>query len=330
MNEDPNLEVLKMKEVRHVDVKEEMKIDELVKEMREGAGFGARHLAESVDIYEEMIRDEENTIFLTLAGALIPGGMKKVISKLILKNYVDVLISTGAILTHDLIEAFGYKHFHGSAVIDDDELQKRGLNRIYNILLPNEAYIGLEKRLNDIFGTLEIKNMSNRAFLYELGKTIENKDSILKIAADNSVPIYCPAISDSVLGYHIWSYSQLHELPIDIFKEHKEIVDIAFDSPKKGAVICGGGVPKHFVALAMQVTGKGLDYAIQITMDRPEPGGVSGASLKEAISWNKVDSNAKKVDVICDITIALPIILGSLMTRLKSFKRKRKKFEFYG
>ena len=318
-----------MKEVKHVKVYNDMTVDELIKEMREGAGFGARRLSEAVDIYEEMIKDEDATIFLTLAGALVPGGMKKVIVDFMENNYVDVLITTGAMLTHDLIEAFGFKHFHGRANMNDEELQIKGLNRIYNILLPNEAYIGLEKRLEEIFGTMDLKEMSTRAFFYELGKNLENKNSILKVAADNEVPIFCPGISDSVFGYHIWSYSQLHSIPINIFNEHKEIVDIAFESPKKGALICGGGVPKHFVALAMQVTGKGLDYAIQITMDRPEPGGVSGASLNEAVSWNKVDKNARKVDVICDITIALPIILASLLTRFKNYKRIKKKFEFY-
>ncbi|MHA1231721.1 MAG: deoxyhypusine synthase [Candidatus Helarchaeota archaeon] len=318
-----------MKPVQHVEVHSNMLVDELIKEMETGAGFGARRLAEAVSIYEEMLNDKDTTIFLTLAGALIPGGMKKVIVQFIKNGYVDVLITTGAILTHDLIEAFGYKHFHGSAFMDDKELQKKGLNRIYNILLPNDAYIGLEKKLNKIFKSMQFEEISTREFLFKLGKLIKDNESIIKVAADNDVPIYCPAISDSVLGYHIWSFSQLNKIPINVFKEHKEIVDIAFDSPKKGALICGGGVPKHFVALAMQVTGKGLDYAIQITMDRPEPGGVSGASLTEAVSWNKVDKNAKKVDVICDITIALPLILASLMTRLKDKKRQRKKFEFY-
>jgi deoxyhypusine synthase len=318
-----------MKRIEHVNISPEMNADEIVKEMRE-AGFGAKRLAKAVDIYEEMLKDNETTIFLTLAGALVPGGMRKVIVEFMKNNFVDVLITTGAMLTHDLIEAFGYNHYHGSANLNDEELQKKGLNRIYNVLLPNEGYIGLEKSLNEIFGKIKSEDMSTRAFLFELGKRLNDENSILKVAADKNIPIYCPAISDSVLGYHIWSHSQLNKIPIDIFKEHKEIVDIAFDSPKKGALICGGGVPKHFVALAMQVTGKGLDYAIQITMDRPEPGGVSGASLSEAVSWNKVDKEAKKVDVICDITIALPLILASLITRFKNIKREKKNFEFYG
>ena len=105
---------------------------------------------------------------------------------------------------------------------------------------------------------------------------------------------------------------------------------IAYDSQKRGALIIGGGVPKHFIALAMQVTSKGLDYAIQITTDRPEPGGVSGASLQEAKSWKKVDPETEYVvDVICDATIALPIILASIETRFKNFKRKKRKFERY-
>ncbi len=320
---------MKLEEIRHVKVTPEMTTDQLIKEMKKGAGFGAEHLSRAVDIFMDMIEDADCTSFLTVAGAMIPGGMKQVIIDFLELNVVDVLIVTGATLTHDLIEAFGYKHFHGSPIADDEALSKEGLNRIYNVLLPNEAYEKLEENLQSILKESSNKEFLCSEFLTYLGNQLPDKPSILKIAAKHNIPIFCPAIADSILGFQIWMYSQMNPIKIDILGDQKRIIDIAYESKRKGALIIGGGTPKHYVAMAMQVTSKGLDYAIQITTDRPEPGGVSGASLREAISWKKVDAKAKYVDVICDATIALPILLGAVSSRMKNISRKNKVFEIY-
>jgi deoxyhypusine synthase len=320
---------MKLEEIHHVKVTPEMTLDQLVQEMKTGAGFGAKHLARATEIFMDMVQDKDCTIFFTVAGAMIPGGMKQVLIDFLELGVVDVLIVTGATLTHDLIEAFGYKHFHGSAIADDEALSKEGLNRIYNVLLPNEAYEMLEDNIQAILSQSSKSEFLCSEFLADFGKSLPDKPSILKVAADRDIPIFCPAIADSVLGFQLWMYSQSNPLKVDILGDQKRIIDIAYESKKKGALIVGGGTPKHYVALAMQVTSKGLDYAIQITTDRPEPGGVSGASLQEAISWKKVDARAEHVDVMCDATIALPIMLGAISSRMESKSRKNKVFPVY-
>lgn len=321
---------MELKKITHVKVKPDMKVYDLIKEMRYGAGFGARNLAKSVEIFIEMIKDVDCTIFLGVAGAMVPGGMRQVIIDLIKQDYIDVLICTGATLTHDIIEAYGSQHFHGSAYVDDKILAEKKLNRIYNVFLPTKAYEMFEDNIQSILKEINEEKIGAQEFLHELGIKL-NKNSIVTTAAKRGIPIFCPGLIDSILGFQIWMFSQTHKLFIDTFSDQKVMLDIAYDSKKRGALIIGGGVPKHFIALAMQVTSQGLDYAIQITTDRPEPGGVSGASLEEAKSWRKVNPQSENVvDVICDATIALPMILASVETNLKDFKRKRKEFVKYG
>ena len=306
-----------MKILKHVKIWPNMMVNELVEEMK-NSGFQARKLADSVRILTDMIHDKKCTKFLGLAGAIVPGGMRRVIVEIIRNHFIDVIVTTGANLTHDLIEAFGEHHYHKESVVNDVQLYKSKINRIYNILLPNKGYVILEQNLQSIFPKLPQEELSSREFLSELGKHISDRNSIVKAAADENMPIFCPAISDSILGFQIWMHSQSHKLTVNTTLDQKDILDIAFDSKRSGALIIGGGVPKHYIAMAMQTTPKALNYVVQITMDRPESGGVSGASLEEAKSWKKVAVNAKTVDLICDATIALPIIISSLLSRKSS------------
>ena len=152
----------------------------------------------------------------------------------------------------------------------------------------------------------------------------EKNESILKTAYRNKIPIFCPAISDSAIGLMIWGRvvsgkygkDEENKTHIDVFADLNEIIDISWTAKKKGIIYVGGGVPKNYIQQSLQFSGKGADYGIQITTDHPEPGGSSGAELREGISWGKMNSQGKFVDVICDATIALPIILGSVKEKL--------------
>ena len=307
---------IQLKVLKHVNIWSNMTVNELVEEMK-NAGFQALNLAESIDVLTNMIQDKACTKFLGLAGALVPGGMREVIVKIIRKHFIDVVITTGANLTHDLIEAFGEHHYHAKKPINDVQLFESKLNRIYNVLLPNKGYVILEKNLQQIFTKLPQKKMSSKEFLYNLGKEIKDEKSIIKVATEENIPIFCPSISDSILGFQIWMYSQDQKFTVNTTLDHKDMLDIAFKSERSGALIIGGGVPKHFIAMAMQTTPRALNYAVQITMDRPEAGGVSGAKLEEAKSWKKVAKDAEVADLICDATIALPIIVANLLNKMK-------------
>ncbi|HLD49206.1 MAG TPA: deoxyhypusine synthase [archaeon] len=300
-----------MKPINHIRTKKGMTVDELVREMG-NASFNAKKLAEAADIAEAMISDRECKVFFGLAGAMVPAGMRQIVIDML--DYSDVFVTTGANLTHDLIEALGYHHYQGSANADDKKLNKKGIDRIYDAYMPNNAYEGLEKFMQPLLRNIK-KEMNIREFLWEIGRNVK-KESILKKCYDKKIPIFCPAISDSGIGLQVWSYiAQGNKLNVSAFDDLKEILDIAWSAKKTGVIYIGGGVPKNYIQQAMQFS-KAAAYAVQITTDNAAFGGSSGAELREGISWGKLSSRAKHITVNCDATIALPIIHAALKARL--------------
>lgn len=296
-----------MKPVNPIKIKKDMKVSELVKSMA-GAGFGSGKIAQASEIMSKMFNDSECKIFLGVAGAMVPAGMKSIILDML--DRADVFVTTGANLTHDLIEDLGEQHYHGDLNVDDKELNKKGIDRIYNVYMKNEVYTKLEDFFEENFDKLkDCKNI--KELLWKLGE-ISPGNGILKKCYTKKIPIFCPALADSGIGLMIWG-RQLSKkrINIDAFDDMKEIIDIAWASKKNGVIYIGGGTPKNFIQQSLQFS-KGASYGIQITTDRPEPGGSSGAPLKEGISWGKMRENAEFVDVFCDATIALPLILASI------------------
>lgn len=299
------------KKVNQFRIKNDTDIVNLIENLK-GTGFGAKRLALACEIYKEMIEDKDCVKFFGLAGAMVPVGMQQIIHDFIEEGFIDILVTTGANLTHDIAETLGYHHLQGEVHIeslDDVNLYEQEMNRIYDVFLPNKVYEGIE----DFVSKLKIpdNNMSVSGFLKFLGERIpDNPKSILKICAEKNVPIFCPAFTDSGLALQLGFHHQ--QLNLNHFKDMLEMVNLAWDAKKAGICIIGGGVPKNFIFQSMQFSPNSADYAIQITMDRPEPGGLSGATLNEAMSWGKVNKNAKYSTVISDATIALPIIFWYL------------------
>ncbi len=319
-----------MKPVKHIKIKNEMKVNELVSSFG-SCGFNSRKLSEAVNILEKAIK-EKCKIFFGLAGAMVPGGMKQVVIDAIKQGYIDVLVITGANLTHDIIEAIGFKHYIGNEKVNDTMLHKKGLDRIYNVFMKSKSYLRLENFFTKHFDVLSKAN-NPREFLWKLGqilskggrKKARGRESILSTCYKYNVPIFCPALTDSGIGLMIWSQTiRKKKINLDFFADIAEIIEIAWQTKKTAVFYVGGGVPKNFIQQTMQFT-RPASYGIQITTDRQEPGGSSGASLKEGISWGKLHEKAKFVDVYCDATIALPLICASLKDRLKNRKIKRKK-----
>lgn len=302
--------------VRHIQLKPDISIKELVKEMGKCGVFSAGRVAKAVEIYREMLR-KKSTIFMGVGGAVIPGGLRNVLASAIREDMVDVMVVTGANATHDLIEAFGGRHVRGNELVDDATLRSRRISRIYDVYVPQRAFEIFEEKIQPIFAKVfrDGSRISSAELLRRIGLELNDKNSFLKAAAEKGVPVFCPAIADSILGLQAWLYSQEHEVTIDVLKDIKEIFELASEAKNPGAVLLGGGVPKNFIFQSMLLTPRSFDYAIQITMDRPEPGGLSGATLEEAKSWGKISKNAKTVMVIGDTTVILPIILASVMEK---------------
>jgi deoxyhypusine synthase len=328
----------RLKEVKALKIGKNMSVDKLVRELR-GCAFGAGRLATAVDIYEEMLT-EETTKFMGIAGALVPAGMRNVIAQMIRERYVDVVVTTGANLVHDIIEALGDHHYKigeggmdagaeknaDTAIeVDDVWLREQGMERIYDVILHEEAFARLEDFLRGVFEkftTQKNKSYSIKELTKAIGENLSDRDSILRSAVDSEVPIFCPAIADSMIGLHAWIYKQTNELRVDAFDDMKELIDIFCEAKHTGAIILGGGVPKNFIfqtaliAPPREQGQEGFDYAIQITTDTPENGSLSGATLEEAKSWGKIGGKAKAVTVYCDATIALPIIMAAVRERM--------------
>ena len=299
-----------MKPVKSIKIQENMSVRDLVSGMKD-TGFGGGKIAQASEILKEMIEDKKCKVFLGISGAMVPAGMKQIIMDLL--DDVDVFVTTGANLTHDLIEALGEKHYlidEDDKEISDEQLNKKGLDRIYNVLMENKVY----GKLEDFFkaNLEEFQKCKNiKELLWKIGE-MSPGDGILKKCYEKKMPIFCPALADSGIGLMIWGLiSSGNKLEIDAFDDMKEIIDIAWTSKKNGVIYIGGGFPKNFIQQSLQFS-KGADYGIQITTERQESGGSSGAPLVEGVSWGKMNANGKFVDVFCDSTIALPLVYASI------------------
>jgi deoxyhypusine synthase len=296
-----------------------MSVRDLVKEMSAAGVLGAGKLGEASQIVAEMFSDPDYTVFLTLSGALVPAGFRRIIHDLIEDEYVNVLVTTGANMVHDMVEALGYRHIIGSFQAEDRQLKREDIGRIGDVFIEQKAFQALEKWL---YKTIEAipeekrRRISGAELLFEVGKKIKDSESILAAAAERNAPVICPAFIDSIAGFQMWIFGQDKTLRLDPFLDTKTIMDKVYDAKKVGIIILGGGVPKHF-ALFANTFREGVDAAVQVTMDRPEPGGLSGASLEEAISWGKVKPKGKAVTVICDATIAFPMIIAAALENVR-------------
>ncbi|MFQ6074442.1 MAG: deoxyhypusine synthase [Candidatus Bathyarchaeia archaeon] len=309
-----------MKYVKHMQLQGKMTVGKLVEEMNAAGVLGAGRIGKATELVAEMFIDPDCTVFLTLAGALVPAGLRRVICDLIEREHVNVLVTTGANMVHDMVESLGYRHGIGTFAAEDTRLKAQNIGRIGDIYIQQEAFEALEKWL---FKTLETipeekrQHLSAAEMLYEIGKRIGDPHSILAAAAKRKVPVICPAFVDSIAGFQLWVYGQDKTLHIDPLLDVEALMDKVYEAKKVGIIILGGGFPKHF-ALFANTFREGVDLAVQITMDRPEPGGLSGASLEEAISWGKVKPDGKAVTVICDATIAFPVIVAAALEKLKT------------
>ncbi len=309
-----------MRKVSPIKITKDMSAKNLVKGM-ENVGFGAGQIAKASSVMNQMFNDKECKVFLGIAGAMVPAGMREVIIDML--DNTDVFVTTGATLTHDLVEALGESHYITTPPFNDEELHKKGLDRMYNILMKNKVYEIMETFFEKNFAEFQ-KCETITELLWKIGELTPEK-SILKKCYEKQIPVFCPAIADSGIGLMIWGrIAEGKEFNVKAFQDMNNIIDIAWTAKKVGVIYIGGGTPKNFIQQSLQFS-KGADYGIQITTDRQEPGGSSGAPLQEGVSWGKLKYEAKFVDVFCDATIALPLIFASTKTKPKHLNNTQTK-----
>jgi len=294
-------------------------VDELVRQLKQ-TSFNARNLGKAVDILEDMIKDKNCIKFLGLSGALVPAGMRSCIIEMIENKWVDIIVSTGANITHDLAIALGGEEYYqcNPSNVDDEKMREQQTSRIYDIVSPDKSSINFEKEIQKILKNIEEKSYSTYELLEKIGKYI-NEKSIVKSAEKNGVKIIVPAFFDSILGIQVWMHTQDRKIVIDERKDLDFLINLNYELKEQkkntGVLILGGGVPKNFILQSVIVPDKPHKYVVQITTDVPQYGGLSGATLEEAISWGKTNSESKLSCVYCDATIALPIIFSALKER---------------
>jgi len=305
--------------VKDLKVGTSMTVDSLMRQMKESGGFTGRKIADAVDIIEGMVRNKTCTVFLSFPACIMATGTRGVLVELVKKRLVDVVITTCGTLDHDLARSWK-DYYHGDFFMDDAGLRKNNISRLGNVLVPDESYgLILEKRLAPMFEEiLTGKNsISTKDLIDEIGSRMEDENSLLYWCHENEVPVFVPGITDGSFGSQLWMYWQTHrDLRIDLFKDEQDLSDIVFEASETGAIVIGGGISKHHVIWWNQFR-NGLDHAVYLTTAEEYDGSLSGARVREAVSWGKVKASANQITVEGDATLTLPIIVASLLERLK-------------
>jgi len=302
--------------INHMKIDPGMTTLQLIEEMGKSGVLGAGRMYRATELLSEVISDEETTVFLSIAGPMVPGGLRKIIRDLIADGHVDVVITSGANLTHDLLETFGGSHYREHDETDE-ELCQMGMGRIGDVYTKAQDCEVFEKKITTLLGEIAQKHnqLNIREFITEIGNSIQDPESIICTAAEKNVPIYAPGIIDSMLGLQLWMFTQENQLTLDAPGDMHELSDIVYSSKKVATVILGGGLPKHY-ALASNILTGGVDAAIQVTLDRSEAGSLGGAPLEEAKSWAKAKCGSKLVTVIGDATIIFPLMVAGAREKL--------------
>ena len=324
-------------EVEHIDITsfDSREIIDSMKKM----SFTSRDTARAAEIYNDMIKDKNCSIFLTIAGSTSAAGCMNLYSDLIKYNMVDAIVATGAsIIDMDFFEALGFKHYQGNQFQDDKVLRENYIDRIYDTYIDEEELQICDKTICDIANSLPPKTYTSREFIKEIGKYLKKngkkKNSLIEVAYDNNVPIFCPAFTDSSAGFGLVMHQEQNpskHITIDSVREFRELTEIKLKSKISGLLMIGGGVPKNFVqdtVVCAELLGKKVDmhkYAVQITVADTRDGACSSSTLKEASSWGKVDTSKEQM-VFAEATSVLPLIASDAYHRQHWKNRNRKNF----
>jgi len=323
--------------VEHIDITsfDSRKIISSMKKM----SFVSRETANAADIINEMIKDKNCTIFLTLAGSTSAAGCMHIYRDMVKYNMVDAIVATGAsIIDMDFFEALGFKHYQGSQFQDDTELRKNYIDRIYDTYIDEDELQMCDKIICEIADSLEPKSYTSREFIKEIGKYLKKnakkKNSLIETAYDSDVPIFCPAFTDSSAGFGLVMHQEKNpkkHITIDSVREFRELTEIKIKSKGSGLIMIGGGVPKNFIqdtVICAELLGKEVDmhkYAVQITVADSRDGACSSSTLKEASSWGKVDTTKEQM-VFAEATTVLPLIASNAYHTGNWKNRNSKKF----
>ena len=290
--------------------------------------FTSRDLARGTEIFDEMVRDKDCTIILTIAGSTSAGGCMRIYRDLVENHMVDAVVATGAsIVDMDFFEALGFRHYQGTADADDNRLRELGIDRIYDTYIDEDELKICDRTISGIAGSLEPGPYSSRAFIREMGrwlkKNAKQHGSLVETAFDKDVPIFCPAFTDSSAGFGLVMHQhrqKANHVTIDSVADFRELTEIKMHAGTTGLLMIGGGVPKNFtqdIVVAAELLGRDVPmhkYAVQISVADPRDGACSSSTLREASSWGKVDQGREQM-IFGEATSLLPLLASDVYHR---------------
>jgi len=294
--------------------------------------FTSRDLARATGIYNQMLADKDCTIFLVIAGSTSAGGCMDAYAELVRSNMVDGIIATGAsIVDMDFFEGLGHKHYQALEIPDDDTLRSLLIDRIYDTYIDEEELQHVDHTIFEIAETLEPKAYSSRAFIREMGKYLvehgKKENSLVKLAYEHDVPIFCPAFTDSSAGFGLVKHqvdamkAGKPYLTIDSIADFRELTDIKIKAGVTGLLMIGGGVPKNFVqdtVVCAEILGHDdvevHKYAVQVTVADVRDGACSSSTLQEAASWGKVNTGIEQM-VFAEAGSVIPLLASDAYHR---------------
>jgi deoxyhypusine synthase len=276
-------------------------------------GFQATNIGNAVELIEKM-KEEDATIFFSFTANMVATGLRGLFAELCKRKFVDVIITTGGSLDHDLIRC-GKDYELGDFFMDDAKLHEEGVNRLGNVLVKNECYEYLEEKIKPVFERLYEKEKitSPSAIAKAIGESVDNKNSFLYWCVKKDIPVFSPGITDSAIGLQTYFFKQKKpDFGIDVTKDMQDLANRTLDTEHTGGIILGGGISKHHT-IGVNLLRGGLDYAVYVTTSSPWDGSLSGARTQEAVSWGKLAQNSRNVTVDCDATIAFPLIMEKIL-----------------
>ncbi len=301
--------------------------------------FSSRDTARATDIMMKALGQKDCTTILTLAGSSSAAGCMNVYSDMIRYNMIDVVVSTGAsVVDMDFFEALGFKHYIGTPFVDDNMLRSNYVDRIYDTFIDEEELQVCDSTIKTVADSLDPRPYSSREFIREMGRYLtkhsKKKNSLVQLAFEHNVPVFCPAFSDSSAGFGLVMHQVTHpdaHVSIDSVKDFYELTKIKMSAKNSGLFMIGGGVPKNFAqdtVVCAEMLGKKVPmhkYAVQITVADARDGACSSSTLKEASSWGKVDTRCEQM-VYAEATTVVPLIFSYLYHNADW--KNRKKFEW--
>lgn len=318
------------KQVKHIDIRsfDARPIVDAMADM----SFTSRDLGRATKIYNDMLADKDCTVVLVIAGSTSAGGCMDLYAELVRSNMVDCIVATGAtIVDMDFFEGLGHKHFQALEIPDDDTLRSLYIDRIYDTYIDEEALQNVDHTIFEIAETLEAKPYSSRAFIREMGKYLvehgTKENSLVKLAYEHDVPIFCPAFVDSSAGFGLVKHQVDRAkagkpyMVLDAIADFRELTQIKIEAGTTGLLMIGGGVPKNFIqdtVVCAEILGHDdvavHKYAVQITVADVRDGACSSSTLQEAASWGKVNTGIEQM-VFAEAGSVMPLLASDAYHR---------------